>query len=813
MSQWRVWTSVVSGILAVGGPGTYLGWRHFASPVGEPVREVVGGGEPLQDGAQPPQPIPIPDGGAAPLFNPIPAAGPIAPASYEVVAGGGAGTVASASSHGNDHADSPPLRADFSSAAPSSAPLSAEPPGGLDDLGAPPRPQAFSASLSDGPAADMPRRRREDMSEQAGGGYGTPPLQVAQHAGHGAAVLEEVGNGAAPLPESSAGAPLDDVPEGAAPLDVAPVEETPVESDAGGDGAQPPASPLGVPAPSGLPPAALLSAPQPLSAPRILSDSSSPAQPPAALGAPTAAVGIPRSTTLPPAQDADSAPEARSGSLRNPGGNGTAGELSGSISLAPRASSTMAVGAGMTADTPGDRKFEGAQTPMLTVEKLAPEEIQIGKLAKFTVQIRNVGQVAAQGVVYADRVPRGTELVEAVPTAAPGPDGALSWELGTLQPGDETTITMDLMPQDEGEIGSVGQLSFQAQASVRTIATRPLLKVEHTGPASVLIGDDVAFHIQISNPGTGIATGVVVEVDVPEQLAHDGGREIMSDRFELRPNETRKLGLVLKAVRPGVVENLVRVVGDANLVAEHRTKLEVVAPDLEVAVSGPARRYLNRQATYQITVANPGTAPAQNIDLVAYLPQGLKFISTEKKGRYDEQKHAVLWNLEELPAGEPGSVMVSVVPIDTGEQKLHVEARAALNLAAHIDHTTIVDALTELVFTVADENDPIEVGAETTYEIRVTNHGAKDATNVRLAVELPPGLQAIRADGPTKARVEGTLIVMEPHAQLRAADELVYRLTVQGRQAGDHVLRVQVASDEFSTPVTKEESTKVYADE
>ena len=40
-----------------------------------------------------------------------------------------------------------------------------------------------------------------------------------------------------------------------------------------------------------------------------------------------------------------------------------------------------------------------------------------------------------------------------------------------------------------------------------------------------------------------------------------------------------------------------------------------------------------------------------------------------------------------------------------------------------------------------------------------------------------------------------------------------YRIVVQGRSAGDHVIAVQLASDEVPKPVVKQESTKVYADE
>ena len=45
-------------------------------------------------------------------------------------------------------------------------------------------------------------------------------------------------------------------------------------------------------------------------------------------------------------------------------------------------------------------------------------------------------------------------------------------------------------------------------------------------------------------------------------------------------------------------------------------------PSWTLALNGPKRRYLEREATYQLSVANPGTAPAKHVELVAYLPRG-----------------------------------------------------------------------------------------------------------------------------------------------------------------------------------------------
>ncbi len=411
-----------------------------------------------------------------------------------------------------------------------------------------------------------------------------------------------------------------------------------------------------------------------------------------------------------------------------------------------------------------------------------------------------------------DRVPQGTKLVTASPDYTQTADGAVAWQLGNLEPGDEAQISIELMPLVEGEIGSVAQVTFRAQASVRTVSTKPELVVKHTGPDKVLIGEDVVFDITLSNPGSGATTGIILEEDVPPGLAHAAGEKLEYEVGTLRPKEEKRLQLILRADKAGIVKNVIRVKADIGLEVADQFSLEVIAPQLQVAIGGARTRYLERQVTYEVAVANPGTSTAYDIELVTFLPKGLKFVSADNKGSYDASRHAVYWSLAELPAQESGSVQLTALPIETGEQKLRVEGTANLNLSAEYVHTTNVQALTELAFTIQDVHDPIEVGSETIYEVRVINNGNKVATGVQLAAALPEQLKPIKGEGPTKVFVEGQQVFMEPIARIAPRDEVVYRITAQGVGAGDHVIAVQLASDEVTTPVTKQESTKVYSD-
>ncbi len=462
---------------------------------------------------------------------------------------------------------------------------------------------------------------------------------------------------------------------------------------------------------------------------------------------------------------------------------------------------------------PGPRILEGLQTPSLTIEKQAPSEIQIGKMAELKLTVRNVGKVPASHIVIQDQVPEGTRFVGATPEISNTQGNSLYWELDTLAPGDKLTVAMQVMPETEGEIGSVGKVTFQAEASFRTVATRPLLVVEQSVPSRAHVGDAVQVKIRVSNPGNGDATSVVLEEDVPDGLSHPAGTSLERAIGTIRPNEMREVELTLSAEKAGLIDHIIIARADANLVAEDRAQIEVVAPNLQIAVSGPAKRYLERQATYALSVENHGTAPAQNVELVAHLPKGMKFIETNNAGQYDPRTHAVYWSLEELPAKQSGEVQLVTLPIEPGEQKLRFEGQADWGLKDSQEKAVLVDGLPSLFFEVADTADPIEVSKETTYEIRLVNEGSKYATEIVLLAELPPGLKPVDANGPERSRVNGQQITFQPLARLAPGSDVYYKIRVQGVSAGHQLIRVQVQSREMQVAVTEEEDTLVYTDQ
>ncbi len=469
--------------------------------------------------------------------------------------------------------------------------------------------------------------------------------------------------------------------------------------------------------------------------------------------------------------------------------------------------------AGEGTGKPGAKHIDGPQAPQLTIQKTAPPEIQVGRPATFQIRLKNTGPVLAQAVELRDVVPKGTRLIGTSPRANPGVRGELVWQLGSLKPGDEVAVEVQLMPIEEGPIGSVATVSFSAEASATTIATKPQLALKLVAPAKVLIGEELTLAITITNTGSGIARKVIIDERVPPGLQHASGPELEYEVGDLKPGESKQLDLKVTAVQPGPVTNVLVARADVNVKTEDRWDLEVLSPQLELGVEGPKRRFLDREASYVVSVSNPGTAPAKQVELTAQLPPGLKFVRANNSGQYDDATRSVHWLLQELPVKETGTVEVVTIPVNIGQERLLVRGAAERGIAAQKEHPVIIDGIAAVMFEVADTRDPVEVNGETNYEIRVLNQGSKESTNVQITVALPPDLRVVAAEGPTRRIGDGNQVAFEPLPRLAAKADTTYRVRVQGLKPGDQRVRVQLLTDEIRTPITKEESTRVYSDQ
>jgi uncharacterized membrane protein len=92
------------------------------------------------------------------------------------------------------------------------------------------------------------------------------------------------------------------------------------------------------------------------------------------------------------------------------------------------------------------------------------------------------------------------------------------------------------------------------------------------------------------------------------------------------------------------------------------------------------------------------------------------------------------------------------------------------------------------------------------------NQGTQSAANVQLQIDFPAGLQPTAVDGDLRNQIRGQQILFEPITSLRSGEELNISVQAKGRTAGDHRIVVNMKADGRDTPVSKEETTRVYSD-
>lgn len=468
-----------------------------------------------------------------------------------------------------------------------------------------------------------------------------------------------------------------------------------------------------------------------------------------------------------------------------------------------------------TANVPGDRKLDGIQAPALTVEKLSPQEITVNEVADFVIVIRNVGRVVANDVFVHDQVPANTEFQGANPTPqqSANADRKLQWQIGTLAPGQEKRIQYQLKPLTPGEIGSVAYVTFSTQASMRTKVTNPVLEIVHRTKPVSMIGSDVIFDVMISNKGNGPAKDVLIQEDVPPQLQYqEGFRELEYEIGTLMPGQSKRVQLGLKAVAVGRLRNVVVASAAGGQRVKHELEMEVVAPKLVLQADGPTKRFLGRQVANQFRIANQGTASSTNVDLVAKLPAGLRFMQANNQGVYRQATHSVHWSMAELAANGDASVELLTMPIADGTQDIKFEAMADLNQTAAITHPLNIEHLVDIFFDIDDLVDPIEVGADTAYQLKIANQGTQLANNVQLQVELPNGVSPTAVEGNLQNQIAGQRVQFAPINNLKPGEQLTVIIRAKGQAPGDHRVVVTMQADGRLSAVTKEEITRVYAD-
>lgn len=462
----------------------------------------------------------------------------------------------------------------------------------------------------------------------------------------------------------------------------------------------------------------------------------------------------------------------------------------------------------------GPVDFSGAgarQEPSLHLEWSGPATVRVGYPNTFTLTVRNTGAAHLQQVAVRVRLPEGWSLDSAEPQAA-AKDNVFVWLLGTLSTRQERQVNMRITSSTKGDFVPQAWATFTTAAELRVKASEPKLTLKASGPEQCQLGDGTAIVFSVSNPGDGVAEKVKVQAVLSDGLEHTKGRRVEFDLGNVAPGDTRSVQLLCAVKAGGQQWCQASAEGEGGLRATDKTTLAVVAPQLDIVVKGPKTRYLDRKATYTFKVANTGDAPATNVTVTDVVPNGFKFSSADSGGRFDSTSRVATWVLGDIAPRQSREVSLELVGAGTGEFVQKAQAVSGRGLKATAEHATAIEGLSAILLEVVDRDDPVEVGGEVVYEVRITNTGSKTETDLRLVCSAPDQLAVKSINGPTDYTRHGPEISFAPLPKLAPRANVVYRITCKANAAGVVQFKTRVTSTILAEPVHKDEATRVYAD-
>jgi uncharacterized repeat protein (TIGR01451 family) len=462
------------------------------------------------------------------------------------------------------------------------------------------------------------------------------------------------------------------------------------------------------------------------------------------------------------------------------------------------------VGSRLAADASHDPPL-----PNVAVRVRVPDSIKAGEELTYHLCVENASKGDAYHVTLRSPLPANARFVRADPPPT-DKNKELIWRLGTMPPMTYRDISLVLMPTGPGEVRACARVQYEHGQCVCTKVMGAALKLTAQGPAQIVVGEATTLRLALENIGNDEATDVKLKETLPPGLTAGGKSLVEWNIGSLAAGQSRTVEFQATASAPGKLCTKAQATGAGAIHAETERCLQAGQPKLTLAESGPNHRYLNLSATYRITIANPGDMPAENIVVKNALPPQAIFMSASEGAELVGNE--VHWSIASLePAGQK---TLELVFRSRNAQEIcnRTQAEAAHGLQAQAEACTSFLGVSAVLLELTDSDDPVEVGAETSYSVVIRNQGTVPVTQARLLARTDPRLEIAKVSGPADTHREGASVASDPFI-IQPESEVQFLFRVRALRVGDARFKVDLSADQLTAgPVREEESTQVYAD-
>jgi gliding motility-associated-like protein/uncharacterized repeat protein (TIGR01451 family) len=452
---------------------------------------------------------------------------------------------------------------------------------------------------------------------------------------------------------------------------------------------------------------------------------------------------------------------------------------------------------GNTPDTSEVQTIVSLQ-PAVKITKSGPTTLQSGENISYTIVATNDGPSTATNADIHDAVPTAIHQVKWMATAAGkaminganSGSGNLVDLLASIPPGTGNSITVNVTgtvdPAFRDTLKNVaiitpaepGALPDSSDLIQTVVTASPILEIEKSGPATVVAGQNISYTITVGNNGLSNAVNLNVTDTVPAnitgvqwqavtngQAAINGAATGTGNIIHLNGNIAAGTvnnivitvtGRVLPAATGTLVNTATVTPSEAGAASDHSSATTVinVISGVTINKTGPAVMIRGTEATYVISLSNPGPSRATNVDITDVIPSVLTNVTWT----------ATPVRTTVITAGATGSgnnlkITADIPAIDTSGLLIVVKGTVAqtaptgtVTNIAHailnneggkdIPSPPVVSNIAGAADLRIDKTGPSEVyeGSPVTYLLTVNNDGPSDANGATVHDVLPAGL-------------------------------------------------------------------------
>ena len=435
--------------------------------------------------------------------------------------------------------------------------------------------------------------------------------------------------------------------------------------------------------------------------------------------------------------------------------------------------------------------------------KTMPREVSLG--GEFATDLSITAQACAANVIVMDKVPDNASYVRSEPAATV--DGnLLTWKIGDMDAGQTISGKVWFKATKEGTVVNCATVSADPRVCGATHVVNPAIALTKSEPADVIVCDPIPVTLVVKNTGSSQLTGVKVSDSLPSGLSSDGKSSLTFDAGTLAPGESKEFKFTAIAAGPGNYVNSASVTSDQGVSAKASASTAVHQAVLALSCKAREQQYMGRPFDVCFTVANSGDTAAAGTQVMVPVPAGLTFKSATAGGSVSGNN--LVWDLGSLAADAPKELCATFTSANGGTFSFNATAKGTCAKLVSTTCETKVIGVSALLLEKADNPDPIQVGENTTYTVKVTNQGTADDTNIKMVVEFPAEIDPVSASN--GGVVSGKKVTFPSYPRLAPKAAFEYTITAKGAKVGDARVNFIRTSDGIPAPTSAEESTRVY---